>query len=285
MVVNASDLRVYVVNLRRRADRRARMTRVLPQALSATFTSDWEGPFDGRELSIEALSNAGCELFPWPIASDNPWYARELTSGELGCALSHLWCWRDAAVRSEPYAVVFEDDIEFAPDFTSRLLTALGDLPDGQADLIYLGRCRRDPDEPPSPDRNLPAGLVVPGFSYSAIGYLVTQAGLAALLTADLGRALLPVDEFLPTLYTSHPRADVRARFPHRVPALAFEPPLVWDVPGAEADSDTRRSGAISAAGGGGEAERADGDGARAEVQVPVVRDQRAGYEQGAVGQ
>jgi len=283
-MVNASDLRVYVVNLRRRADRRARMTRVLPQALSATFTSDWEGPFDGRELSIETLSSAGYELFSWQIASDNPWYARALTSGEAGCALSHLWCWRDAAGRSEPYTVVFEDDIEFAPDFISRLLAALGGLQDGQADLIYLGRCRRAPDEPPSPDRNLPMGLVVPGFSYAAIGYLVTRAGLAALLAADLGRALLPVDEFLPTLYTSHPRADVRARFRHRVPALAFEPPLVWDVPDAEADSDTRRSGAISAVGRGGEAERADGDGACVEVRVAVVRHPGAGDEQGAVG-
>jgi collagen beta-1,O-galactosyltransferase len=285
VAVNASDLRVYVVNLRRRADRRARMTRVLPPELAAVFTSDWDGPFDGRELSLEALSGAGYELFPWPIASDNPWYARVLTRGEIGCALSHLWCWRDAAGRSEPYTVVFEDDIEFAPDFTSRLLAALGGLRDGQADLIYLGRCRRDPDEPPSPDRGQPAGLVVPGFSYSAIGYLVTRAGLAALLAAGLARALLPVDEFLPTLYTSHPRADVRARFPRRVPALAFEPPLVWDVPGAEADSDTRRSGAVLAAGRGGEAERADGDGAGAEVRIAVVRDQGAGDEQGAVGQ
>jgi len=284
VAVNACDLRVYVVNLRRRPDRRVRMTRVLPPGLPATFTSDWEGPFDGRDLSLESLSSAGYELFPWPITSANPWYARTLTGGELGCALSHLWCWRDAAGRSEPYTVVFEDDIEFAPDFTSRLLAALGGLPPGQADLIYLGRCRRDPDEPPAPGRSLPAGLVVPGFSYSAIGYLVTRAGLAALLDADLGRALLPVDEFLPTLCARHPRADVRARFPRRVPALAFEPPLVWDVPGAEEDSDTRRSDAISA-GGGGEAERADGDGAGAEVGVPVVRHQGAGDEQGSVGQ
>lgn len=52
----------------------------------------------------------------------------------------------------------------------------------------------------------------------------------------------MPVDEFLPALYHPHPRQDVRRRFPLRLRALAFDPPLVTQRPKTEAGSDTEAS-------------------------------------------
>jgi len=45
----------YVVNLKRRADRRARMERVLPATWDVQFTSDWDGPMDGQDIDPDDL--------------------------------------------------------------------------------------------------------------------------------------------------------------------------------------------------------------------------------------
>jgi hypothetical protein len=49
-------LKTYVVNLKRRADRRARMERVLPAAWDVQFTSDWDGPMDGQAIDPDDLA-------------------------------------------------------------------------------------------------------------------------------------------------------------------------------------------------------------------------------------
>jgi collagen beta-1,O-galactosyltransferase len=67
----------------------------------------------------------------------------------------------------------------------------------------------------------------------------LSAAGLAKVLDADFGRAIVPVDEFLPALYMRHPRLDVRRRYPPRLAAYAFEPPLVTQLPKDLAGSDT----------------------------------------------
>lgn len=218
--VTAGDLRFYVVNLRRRPERRRRMERLLPDELDVTFTSDWDGPFDGRELDREVLAESGYRLFPWRISSSNPWWNRVLTWGEVGCAVSHLACWRDAAATGVPFVVVLEDDVVLCPSFLQTLLIELR----RPFDLLYLGRCPR------GADRRLADGIVSPGFSYSAFGYVLSERGLAGVLEAGFDQAILPVDEFLPAMYVEHPREDVRTRFPPRLSALAFDPPLVEHV-------------------------------------------------------
>lgn len=238
-MITPSDLRCYVVNLPRRPDRRAFLQRTLPPDLQVTFTSDWTGPFDGHDLTQDALDAAGYKLFPWQIESDNPWWSRPLKYGEIGCTLAHLACWRDAAERgSEAYVVVLEDDAILSPSFLAELLDGLNSL--GQAghefDLLYLGRFPLEPDQSAAP------GFVVPGYSHCTFGYLMTRRALDTLLAAELEHAIVPVDEFLPALYIDHPRPDLRARFPQQFNALAFDPPLVHQRPKDEAGSDTEDS-------------------------------------------
>ena len=52
-------MKTYVVNLKRRADRRARMERVLPATWDAQFTSDWDGPMDGQAIDLDDLRGFG----------------------------------------------------------------------------------------------------------------------------------------------------------------------------------------------------------------------------------
>lgn len=237
-MITSADLRSYVINLRRRADRRAWMVRSLPPDLQVTFTSDWSGPFDGHELSRSDLEVAGYKLFPWQIESDNPWWSRPLKYGEIGCTLAHLACWRHAAqVGSEPFILVLEDDAILEPTFLDDLVEGLERLTrHSPFDLLYLGRYLLDPDQPELP------GFVSPGYSHCTFGYLLTRPALDVLLATHLEHAIVPVDEFLPSLYIDHPRADLRARFPRQLTAYAFDPPLVRQRPKDEAGSDTEDS-------------------------------------------
>lgn len=119
-----------------------------------------------------------------------------------------------------------------AADFLHRLSEGLT-AASGRFDLLYLGRL------PQEPDQGNDNGFAVPGYSHCTYGYLLTLRAARFLLAADLGQALIPVDEFLPAMYIDHPRVDVRRRFPSRLFALAFDPSLVHQLPKHVAGSDT----------------------------------------------
>lgn len=216
------------------------MTRMLPPDLPVTFTSDWTGPFDGRDLDRTELERAGHSLFPWKIESDNPWWSRPLKYGEIGCTLAHLACWRHAArTGDEPFILVLEDDAILGPTFLDDLMAALRSLTEHcYFDLLYLGRYPLEPecDQPAVP------GFVSPAYSHCTFGYLLTRPALDVLLSAGLQHAIVPIDEFLPSLYIDHPRADLCAHFPRQVTAFALDPPLVRQRSKDEAGSDTEDS-------------------------------------------
>jgi collagen beta-1,O-galactosyltransferase len=233
-MVERADIRFYVLNLARRPDRRARISQMLPPDLPVFFTSDWIGPFDGKLLDRASIEEAGIGLFPWEIQSDDPDWSQPLKLGEIGCTLHHLAAWRHAwETATEPYVVFFEDDAVLLPDFLDRLVSGLARLANGpDFDLLYLGRIHYEPAE----DESAIPGFVRPGLSYGAHGYLLRRPALAALLEAGLEQAIIPADEFLPCMYLDHPRADLRARFPHRLRALAFEPQIMGAPPRGDSD-------------------------------------------------
>ncbi|WP_268844431.1 glycosyltransferase family 25 protein [Streptoalloteichus hindustanus] len=229
-----------MINLPRRPDRRTWMTTVLPPGMPVTFTSDWTGPFDGHELTRNQLEAAGYKLFPWKIESDNPWWSRPLKYGEIGCTLAHLACWRHAAeTGDEKFVVILEDDAIVRSTFLDDLLVGLRRVVSGNTfDVLYLGRCPLDPEQ----DQAVTTGFVSPAYSHCTFGYLLTRSALNVLLATHLEHAIVPIDEFLPSLYIDHPRPDVRARFPKQLKAMAFDPPLVRQRSKDEAGSDTEDS-------------------------------------------
>ena len=78
-----------------------------------------------------------------------PLYAHRWRRGVLGCATSHLAVWHALAHSSggdtDRYWIVLEDDVEFGPEFASRLQHVLGGSAAGQRQhgrgwgLLYLG--------------------------------------------------------------------------------------------------------------------------------------------------
>ena len=233
-----ATLRFYVVNLRRRPDRRAQIASQMSATMPVSYTSDWDVEIDGAELDHTGLGRSGTGLFPWKIESENEWWGRPLKWGEVGCTLAHLACWRAAVRDGVDLAVFLEDDAVVPTTFEAALRDALLSLGRPEPfDLLYLGRFPLDPDRPTNW-----AGVVEPGYSHCTFGYVLTRRGLHEVLATRLQDSVVPVDEFLPAMYVPHPRADVRARFPPRLRALALVPPLVRQRPKDEAGSDTEAS-------------------------------------------
>jgi collagen beta-1,O-galactosyltransferase len=229
-------MRTYVVNLKRRPDRLARMQAILPPELRAEYTTGWPGPVDGQ--SIDEASLKGYGLLPWQIESDNRFWNRPLKKGEIGCAVSHWLCWQRSLQTDDDLFLYLEDDIELADGFLPRLEDALERLSafDPEWGLLYLGR------HPQAPDEAAIEGIVRPGYSYCTFAYILTRGAVEQVLATRYNEALIPADEFLPSLYCDHPREDVRRRYPKLLSAYALEPPLVRDLPRNIWGTDTEDS-------------------------------------------
>ncbi len=229
-------LHTYIINLRRRPDRRRYMQSILQPGMDCEFTTSWQGPLDGKDLTPDSLQGYG--LFPWKIAADNRWWCRSLRKGEIGCSISHWLCWKNAQSTNRNVVLILEDDVYLVGDCMARLEAGVQRLYeyDPRWDLLYLGRV------PLGPDKAACEGIVKPGYSYCTFAYLLTRSGIDALLQTSFDQAIIPVDEFLSAMYVDHPRGDVKARYPKRISAYAFAPPIAYQLPKRVAGSDTENS-------------------------------------------
>lgn len=215
-------MKAFVLNLKRRRDRREHVEAQLPAYFEADFTSDWDAPTDGQSLSDEVLREHGYSLFPWELKSNNRWWNRPMSKGEIGCSISHWLCWKKAATFDDPHYVFLEDDVRLGPAFGEDLPGVVSRLSalDGEWDLLYLGRCPQEADEGRAGE------FVKPGFSYGTHAYMLSRGGVAKLLATGFPTALIPADEILPAMYVDHPRPDVRSRYPKRLRAYSVDPLL-----------------------------------------------------------
>ncbi len=216
---------IYVINLKRRNDRREHIEHVLHDAPAPIhFTSDWDGPFDGAELDIDNLPEPYSIYEGWklPFESGQEYWDRPLFPGEAGCTLSHLAVWEHVSEQATT-CLILEDDVVLAEDFWSRSKSFVAAMEtNGGPEMIYLGRSLVGPEPEPKD------GVVTePGYSYGSFGYLLTPPAARAFAHSDIATHIIPADEFLPAMYMDHPRPDIRMLFPRAVTAFAAKPPLV----------------------------------------------------------
>uniref|UniRef100_A0A8C2SJL4 Cerebral endothelial cell adhesion molecule n=1 Tax=Capra hircus TaxID=9925 RepID=A0A8C2SJL4_CAPHI len=212
---------VFVISLARRPDRRERM-----------LTSLWEmevsgrvvDAVDGRMLNSSVMRTLGVELLP---GYQDPYSGRTLTKGEVGCFLSHYSIWEEVVTRGLAQVVVFEDDVRFESNFKGRLEQLMEEVEAEKLpwDLIYLGRKQVNPEEEAVVE-GLPH-LVVAGYSYWTLAYVLSLAGARKLLASQPLRRMLPVDEFLPIMFDQHPNEQYKAHFwPRDLQAFSARPLL-----------------------------------------------------------
>ncbi|CAM2103641.1 inactive glycosyltransferase 25 family member 3 isoform X1 [Caretta caretta] len=201
---------IFLINLRRRPDRRQRMLSSLYELEIDPLVVD---AVDGSALNSSDIKILGVDLLPGYY---DPFSGRTLTKGEVGCFLSHYYIWREIVARGLEKSVVFEDDVRFEAYFKVRLTRLMEELEWAQLDwdLIYLGRkqVNSEDEEPVEDVRN----LVVAEYSYWTLAYIISQRGAQKLIAAEPLSKMLPVDEFLPIMYDRHPNKDYKQHFANR---------------------------------------------------------------------
>ncbi|XP_029856746.1 inactive glycosyltransferase 25 family member 3 isoform X3 [Aquila chrysaetos chrysaetos] len=214
---------IFLINLVRRPDRRQRMLASLRELEIAPRVVD---AVDGSTLNSSDIKVLGVDLLPGYY---DPFSGRTLTKGEVGCFLSHYNVWKEIVSRGLERSVVFEDDVRFEAAFPARLHRLMEELEGAQQDwdLIYLGRKQVNVEDeaPVEGVRN----LVVAGYSYWTLAYVISLRGAQKLLAAKPLSKMLPVDEFLPIMYDKHPNEDYKQHFaPRDLLVFSAHPLLVY---------------------------------------------------------
>uniref|UniRef100_A0A8C6Q590 Cerebral endothelial cell adhesion molecule n=1 Tax=Nothobranchius furzeri TaxID=105023 RepID=A0A8C6Q590_NOTFU len=181
---------IYLINLRRRTDRRDRMLFSLNELEIDVKVVD---AVDGNALNSSDIKILGVDLLPGYY---DPFSGRTLTKGEVGCFLSHYHIWKE--VRENP--LIFEDDVRFEANFKRRVLMLMEEveLVELDWDIIYLGRKQVNPGKEAAVENV--QNLVVADYSYWTLSYIISQQGAQKLLNAEPLSKMLPVDEFLPIM-------------------------------------------------------------------------------------
>ena len=175
-------MKAYCINLDRRPDRLAHMTR---QAEALDLVFERVCAVDGRDPEVAAAA-ARCGVGLTGL---------RMSAGAYGCFQSHREVWRRLLASGEGHAMVFEDDLVLAPGIADYLDPAW--VP-ADADLVrletFLTRFHRDRGP----------GIAVAGrhihrmrSRHVGAGSYAISAGAAARLLAASERIDDPIDELL----------------------------------------------------------------------------------------
>ncbi|KAF1383538.1 hypothetical protein PFLUV_G00132920 [Perca fluviatilis] len=231
---------IFLINLKRRSDRRDRMLSSLAVlGINTTLTE----AVDGKALNSSQLQAMGIDMLP---GYRDPYSERVLTRGEIGCFLSHHKIWKQVVQQELQQVLVMEDDVRFEPRFCSRLVTIMENVQRVglEWDLIYVGRKRLQVKEPEKWVKGV-SNLVHPGYSYWTLGYVLSLNGAQKLLQAKPLNKMLPVDEFLPIMFNKHPKDEYMQYYKQRdLRAFSVEPLLLFPThytgePGYFSDTET----------------------------------------------
>ncbi|CAL8406029.1 unnamed protein product [Arctogadus glacialis] len=213
---------IYLINLRRRADRRERMLLSLNELEVDVKVVD---AVDGNALNSSDIKLLGVDLLPGYF---DPYSGRTLTKGEVGCFLSHYFIWKEMVDQQLDKALVFEDDVRFQANFKRRVLRLMEEVEKAKLDwdIIYLGRKQVNPGKEEEVENV--HNLVTADYSYWTLSYAISLQGAQKLLNAEPLSKMLPVDEFLPIMYDKHPSEAHKAHYPNRnLQAFSTSPLLV----------------------------------------------------------
>ncbi|XP_029548118.1 procollagen galactosyltransferase 2-like isoform X2 [Salmo trutta] len=124
---------VYLINLRRRQDRRDRMLYSLNELEIDVKVVD---AIDGGALNSSDIKILGVDILPGYY---DPFSRRTLTKGEVGCFLSHYYIWKEMVDQQMDKALIFEDDVRFQANFKRRVLRLMEEVEMVELDWDIMG--------------------------------------------------------------------------------------------------------------------------------------------------
>lgn len=111
------DVTTFVINMDT-PNGRGRLPRVEEQCRDAGLQCERVEGVNGARLSAEEVRGVA-----------DPICQKVCTTGVIGCALSHMTCWRHVVERGLPMALILEDDVTLVPDFREKMARALAKTP------------------------------------------------------------------------------------------------------------------------------------------------------------
>ena len=178
-------MKTFVVSLQNRTDRRRWFDDTNHKKIDyEIFTA-----ISGKSFTYNMLVQSGFD-------TDKDWidpiHNTHLTSGEVGCFLSHYGLWKRCVELDEPI-VILEDDAIVTDRFSYEKLNELVE----EYNFIYLGWREMDESKPINEE------LVTPVYPYWTLGYVITPEAAKILLETKPQKSIIPVDEYLPRMMRS----------------------------------------------------------------------------------
>jgi len=163
---------------------------------------------NGWELEKGKPSPYAFKVADWWKLPDHEFrfYNRDMTPGEVGCALSHYDAVKVAYDAGHKNVLILEED--FVPvDFPRPDM--FRELPSDWS-MVYLGR-HANWDE--SKELKVGNHLTRVGYSYNNHAYILSRKGMEEVLESGWLNNLIPTDEFYPALHGTTDRMDVQKIF------------------------------------------------------------------------
>eukprot|EP00927_Polykrikos_kofoidii_P041277 TRINITY_DN35201_c0_g1_i1.p1 TRINITY_DN35201_c0_g1~~TRINITY_DN35201_c0_g1_i1.p1 ORF type:complete len:411 (+),score=39.99 TRINITY_DN35201_c0_g1_i1:152-1384(+) len=227
---------VFVINLPRRPTKlRHSLFQLRKERLNATIVDGLDGD---AVLCKEDMSLQGVKPLPGYTGHGN--HDIPLTTGEVGCFMSHFTVWHHMVERGIESALILEDDFEMQEDFALRLGQCLEACRREDWNLLYIGRSPVEPDV-----RRLSDLIVEPGYSLWTVGYVIRLDAARALLEAGVESCMAPLDDFFSVAMGRYSLMynEFALEWGYRIPCifrpLATTPPLVMPYVGSMFLSDT----------------------------------------------
>jgi glycosyl transferase family 25 len=203
-MTHTSPLTTYVINLQRSAERRNFMEVHLSEfpELDCRFIS----AVDGKILNPAEL------LISYDEGKAVVKFEKPLLAGEIGCALSHIECYKKMLAERKKFVLILEDDIIMSAYFP-LMIPALSEWLSSDAPrVVLLTPCRlhwKWPSMPLSQHHNLHK---ICKTAWSAAAYLINDAA-AAVLAENLFPVYAVADDWQYLRQTF--KIDVRVTIPH----------------------------------------------------------------------
>ena len=189
----------YYINLKSRPERNQNMIDLFAQ-LNITDYERIEA-VDGNLVDYTKVLSNGLQLCHTWL---DPLEDRPLTTGEVGCMLSHITAWSKIVTSGEP-GIILEDDLYHSTDKYN--IAQISERLD-EFDLVYLSKYNMDEKAQGFDDL-----FEIPGYCYWTAGYALSVEGATKLLNSSALKNLIPADEYLPMMLGTSPLLDTYPQF------------------------------------------------------------------------
>ena len=175
---------VFIVNLKRCVEKKQNMEKKLKNTgVEATFLKGCDGKTLNKRL-LEEIYLANC-LKEWK----DPHSGRNITWGEVGCALSHYKIYEYCLKNNIENAVVLEDDVDVPINLNEKLQETFSSLEKLKWDFCYIGRKPIESEK----DMEINKNILRPGYSYWTCGYIINLKGMEKVINSNFRKNLIPI--------------------------------------------------------------------------------------------